>query len=759
MAVPVVLALALFANTISGEFVYDDNAIVRDNPTIRDLGKAGELFTSTYWQHTGRNSGLYRPGTILTYALNYAVGGLNPSGYHAVNVVLHAMTTLLVALLIWHLAGSATVGSVAGILFAVHPIHVEAVANVVGRAELLSAFFVLLALLLYAGASRSEGRPRFALLSASVVSYGVGLFCKENAVTFMVLPVAYDVVYRRAYRRVLSVVQSQWKAYLAFALVTAVYLGIRAAVVGGLLISDIPSPDNPLVDATAGQRLLTPFAVAARYLWLMFWPVNLSADYGVNAFPVVRSVFDPRFVLGVLSACILGVGLVRAYSRSRAVAFLIVFGLCTYAIASNTVVLIGAIVAERLFYLVSAGLCGLAAIGLAAIARRAPESHRGYRLAIWAAALVIAVPLTARTFWRNRDWHSEFSLFTKDVRKFPQSAKLNFNAGLVLIKDKQAAESIPYFETCIRIRPRSERALIHLGKAYGALGNNAKRREIYQRAVELFGETEHTLPAVAFLHMEAGEYDAARLAYEEALREDPHNDQSRVNLGLALYNLERYREAAEQLEETDVTPEPELERQRALYFALSLYKLKQYDQALKALRKGINAFPEDSEFSFHEQFILGQQAMFRKDYEKAISHLEAAATVSPDARTATHLLGLAHYNLGHYEKAVEIFQKTPGATPRLIRERAIALGTSLTKLSRFEQAADVYREALPAADTNTDILERVAFIEYTHLKDFPSALAHYEALLAAAPDHPRQAEFRRVAAYLRRRAPEKGSTD
>ena len=106
LLLPAVLAAALFCNTLPGDFVFDDVAIIRDNPTIRTLAAPGRFFTSTYWEATGRNSGLYRPLTMLTYALNYALHGLQPAGYHLLNVLLHSINTLLVTWILLRLGGS-----------------------------------------------------------------------------------------------------------------------------------------------------------------------------------------------------------------------------------------------------------------------------------------------------------------------------------------------------------------------------------------------------------------------------------------------------------------------------------------------------------------------------------------------------------------------------------------------------------------------------------------------------------------------------
>src|SRR5204862_509452 len=141
--------LGAFANSQGNGFVLDDLSIIVSNPLIRSLSNLPRIFSSHYWYPELQSGDLYRPLTVATYALNYAAGGLNPWGYHAVNVLLHMACSCLVFLLFNRLLASTTAAGFAAVLFAVHPLHTEAVASVIGRAELLAAGSVLAALYLH----------------------------------------------------------------------------------------------------------------------------------------------------------------------------------------------------------------------------------------------------------------------------------------------------------------------------------------------------------------------------------------------------------------------------------------------------------------------------------------------------------------------------------------------------------------------------------------------------------------------------------
>ncbi|HEX7880638.1 MAG TPA: hypothetical protein VF720_14580, partial [Candidatus Eisenbacteria bacterium] len=200
-----VLAFVANVTSLGNGFVYDDGVIIEENPRVLDATKMGDILTTPYWGSRA-GGGLYRPVATFTYALNHRAGGLNPFGYHLVNVLLHACVSVLVALVaasflpIWFAA-------LAGALFAVHPIHVEAVANVVGRAELLAAFGFIGAWLAarrarQAGGARSDGGGRstsgsiaWRLIAAFL--YGVALFSKEVAVGLPVALLVADWLERR----------------------------------------------------------------------------------------------------------------------------------------------------------------------------------------------------------------------------------------------------------------------------------------------------------------------------------------------------------------------------------------------------------------------------------------------------------------------------------------------------------------------------------------------------------------------------------
>src|ERR1051326_1630275 len=130
---------AVYINSLGGQFVFDDTSIIQGNPQIRSISwdSLGHIFGSHYWQGAETHGGLYRPVVMLSYAINYAWGELDPWGYHLINVLVHGLNSALVLLVILELFRDRAFAMWSGLLFALHPIHTEGVAYVVGRAESL----------------------------------------------------------------------------------------------------------------------------------------------------------------------------------------------------------------------------------------------------------------------------------------------------------------------------------------------------------------------------------------------------------------------------------------------------------------------------------------------------------------------------------------------------------------------------------------------------------------------------------------------
>jgi protein O-mannosyl-transferase len=277
---------------LSYDFTFDDGTIVARNPAVQDWGNWKLIFFSDYWPEA--HSALYRPVTIFSFALERLLHGAAPSGFHLTNLLLHSAVSAMVFLLATRLIGSTWGAALAGILFAVHPVHCEAVSSIVGRAELLSSLLALGAFWIWAGDSdsnRSSG-PRPALLKGMFL-YLLALGAKENVIILPGVLFLWEISRARAgagRAQIRQVVRSA--KFWGFIAVTLAFLAVRSMALGGIQASLSPAPsfvENPLEREPAAIRILSALSNQWHALALHIIPRPLIADYSFETLPVVQS--------------------------------------------------------------------------------------------------------------------------------------------------------------------------------------------------------------------------------------------------------------------------------------------------------------------------------------------------------------------------------------------------------------------------------------------------------------------------------------
>lgn len=504
-----IAAVVPYRNALSADFAFDDVNLIRENTAVQVHPAAALL---TYVHHPG---GLYRPLTMLTYAANASLGS-EVSGYHLVNVVLHALVSLAVFFLVRRLVDSLVAATVTAQLFAVHPIHTEAVTGIVGRAELLAALGVLVSLLACARARAAMGKRRQLWSTLSLIAFAAAMLAKESAFTALgLIAVLHWWLDRR------TAANGNWRrrlaALLPYAVLAAAYLALRLAVVGSLGVpEEIAVLDNPLAHTDTCTRIRTAVIVLWQYVTLLTVPAYLSADYSFNQVPLALSWDDPRFVIA--AALLLALIAVAAAMTPRrpVVAVALLFTVVPLALTANVFFPIGTIKAERLLYLPSLGWCFL--IGsLAAAARR---RHAG--ATVLALAALIAV-FGARTWLRNEDWQSDTALFGVTVVSAPESAKANRNSGVMLQRSGRLDDAMMHYRRALEILPDYASAAVGIGDVYRLKGIDAGALHWYEEALRRDPRMVNAHLEIALLHHRRHEYDAAEAAVLAGLELEPTN--------------------------------------------------------------------------------------------------------------------------------------------------------------------------------------------------------------------------------------------
>jgi hypothetical protein len=537
------VAVLPFAQTLPNPPVLDDGWVVVDNPLVQGgLRNAARILTSPYnYGGPGTTGGLFRPVTTLTFAANYAVHGRSPFGYHLVNLLLHVLASLLVLSLTRRLAEATMpdrapwVALVAGLLFAVHPVHVEAIAPIVGRKELLSTVFALAALLVAfsgRGAARSLGRlagtvglGALAILSnegAAVLPllYGIVAVAVPGAAGIVDEPGFRDGKARRALLRAVSV-----SALLLLSLVP--YLLLRGMPRG------VPLEAQWLAGVPRSTVTLTTGRILAEYVRMLAFPGFLGTDFAYAARVQLVPHMTVDLILALLAWVPLVVGallLLRRFPVPSA-GLLWTFGALLPVLH---LIPIGVLLAERLTYLPSAGFC-IAAAAVIGSLRRTP-------LAVGAVFGLVAV-LGIRSAVRAADWSTDLTLWESELPKAPRDVVVNNNLAVAYSARGEYAKAIPPLQTSIRVAPGYWRAHVNLGIAEQGLDRPDRARAAYLEAIRIAPGLADPLYFYARFQTAQGDLAGALATLGEARRLAPEQARLLTAQGQNLAKIGRVDEA------------------------------------------------------------------------------------------------------------------------------------------------------------------------------------------------------------------------
>jgi tetratricopeptide (TPR) repeat protein len=516
-------------NVLPAPFLYDDHKDIARNPILLNPDRLAEVFSRSFL-HEGRQRGLYRPVAGLTYWIDHRLFGPKPLGFHLENVIWHGAASLMVLALLRQLWPKEPYLALAGAaLFAVHPVHTEAVSWVSGRPEVLAAFFGLLTFWAHRRADEASS-GRLPLRALALGGWLLALGAKESAATVPLLLVMTDALLGKPERwwkpRILL---ERYGPYVPLALA---YLTVRWMVLGRLGPVGVHQyfQGEPI-----WVRASTMLKVASAYAGRLLWPVNLNLAWIV---PHARGLLDgPAPALSMmLLVTLLGLAW---YLRRRAAP--VSWGVFWWALALlpvSNLWPIGELAAERFLYLPSVGAC--AALGWA-FSRG--EEQAGEDRSVWRRlcsapvflGLAVVVLFSVNTVDRNRDWMDAYRLWRKTVRQSPESLHARMNLGKVLFQMGRVKEAAGQFEAVLERSPHYVDALNNLAAAYAKLGRLDDARRAFARATAIRPDHPQAWFNLGFLLIKKGDLAEAREALERARALDPANPKIPYLLGLIAY--------------------------------------------------------------------------------------------------------------------------------------------------------------------------------------------------------------------------------
>jgi hypothetical protein len=552
----VAFSFILYANTIPLEYALDDKAVITLNSfTQQGVRGIPEIFTHDWFAATiGEEAGIvpggrYRPLSIATFALEYQFFGENPHVSHFVNVVLYALTGLLIFLLLTRLDGSkwhSAVPFVTTLLFLSHPLHTEVVANIKARDEMLAFLGGLYALWL---ALRYLERRKVIYLLLSGVVFFLGLMSKENTVTFLaVVPCTIWFFTRHSMKRNLL-------CLLPLLAATAIFALIRVQVLGGVVTAVQPELMNdPFIHASTADRFATVFSTYGIYLKLLFFPHPLTYDYYPFHVPIV-GWGSWRAIVGLIATLGLAIVAIAGLRRRSVISFGLIFSFATFAIVSNFFFSIGTMMSERFMYMSSLGFCLIAVYLLV----EKLQLYLGKRKAAAIGGVVLVAVLagfTAKTITRNPVWKDDFTLFTTDVKVSANSALGNYHAGKQYYSRGKSSSDpaerndymqlgIEHLTRAVEIHPNYVNALFVLAEAhYEYDQDHSSSLRYLEKYAELVPGKEEVLLRIGSLYAaHTDRTDKAVLYLERTLAVNPLNRTALYNLGAIHFNSGDYERA------------------------------------------------------------------------------------------------------------------------------------------------------------------------------------------------------------------------
>jgi Flp pilus assembly protein TadD len=629
------LTILVYVNSLPNGFVFDDIGMIVENTAIRDLRNIPAILGAH-----GRAA--YRPLRTASHAVDYALFGMNPAGFRAVNIALHALNSSLVFLLFRTLLGGPRPALLAAILFAVHPIQTDSVTYISGRRDILFTTFYLAGFASFVR-YRETDRPHYFFLAG--LGYILSLLSKEMAISLPVLCICYDVVRSMPVAEGKSSL-TRWQA-IAEGVRTAlrrnrVFYMVSAAVLLFLVwyfaFRGSRSMKLTMYGGGLGPTLMTTARIFVHYLKLLLFPVTLNADYSFDAFPVSRSLSDPRVLFALAILGTVGWVIIRLLSFARWAAFGLLWFFITLLPVSQ-IIPHHEMMAEHYLYLPSAGIFLTAAVLLESILIQ----PRFQAATVAGFSLVVAL-LGVRTVVRNRDWRDTETLWTKTIQTAPGSARAHTNVGEIALRKGRLQQAYREFQEAVRIQPEDAVNHDNLGEVLLRLG--------------LFDEAEKH--------------------FRESLRIWPDFPKPHVNLGLVSLNQRRLDDAEREfraaLTSQQLTQSFRGAITNNLGIVLALTGRKQ--EAEQAFAEAVRFDPDNSDARAN----LGKAFVERGMTREGVAQLTEAIRLKPSDARLHYLLGQAYYQQGEKEfaalaltRALHLKADLPEARSlleKIIRERA-----------------------------------------------------------------------------------------
>ncbi|KAL3881178.1 hypothetical protein ACJMK2_027635 [Sinanodonta woodiana] len=701
-----------YLNSLNGDFVHDDIFAIKNNKDVLGKTPVSSLFFNDFWgkpmsDNTSHKS--YRPLTVLTFRWNHYFFGLNPLSFHVVNVILHVVTTCLFTYTchqVFLLPLSCAILS--ALVFAVHPIHTEAISGIVGRADVLAAVMFLASFLCY---SRSLDAP-FSLHDIPVVSSmflfvcsilfgGMAMLCKEHGITVLGFCVAFDVLVCSR-KCILRSIEAKVITADCFPLLKRIFvigcafllmLSLRLWMLNG----DLPpflKQDNP---ASFSDSLLTR-CLTYSYLWsfnawMLLMPSSLCYDWQTGSVALVQSLGDPRNICTVFFFVVLFLLVQKSCNHFKEryknkpdpIVISLLLTVLPFLPAANIFLRVGFVVAERVLYIPSLGFCLAVGVGVHNLLRRWSQQ----RILIKASFVGLLAIMTWKTLRQNEVWRNRETLFRSGIHVLPHNSKVHYNYANLQKDLGNNNEAVYHYSQAIYLDPEHASAHNNLGTV---LQNSTKAEFHFREALRINPQHRGAHVNLGSLLFKKGNHELGMKLVQRALFLDPKNYEALTMYGAMLMETGRVTEAGEF-----------------------------YHAALKE--------KPDLPLAYSNYGIYLQK---RGNHEESVSYFRQAYFL--DSGSTQAVVGLAYglMQLGKLQEAEQLF--TQAVYQNRNKETLDQLAMFYYRSHRLSEALDVYKELIQLSPNSTEILIHYA-LTLGSLNKISQAQTVFQHVLSIDPGH------------------------
>jgi tetratricopeptide (TPR) repeat protein len=548
----VFITFLIYGNSLFNHFVWDDHSLIERTPYIKDFKYIKKIFSSDVGMvmHYHGSMGHYRPISLLSFMIDYKIWRLNPFGYHITNIVIHSLNLILLFLLFYYVCKEIKLSLISVLIFALHPIHTEAVTPIFNRMGLLASFFTLISFIFYI---KSNQLRKVYYLFFSAIFFLLSLLSKETGIILVLILIIYDYYFIANYN--MKVLFRRIYFYLPYFLIILFYLLLRKNFIvaeKALGIWSIPAFSS----ISFGLQILTTFQIIALYIKLLFFPINLSAMYLLTT---AQFNFISFFYGIVINGLIILAYFLRR--KNKSISFFIAFFFVTI-LPFCLVIPFGIRFQERFLYLPSVAFCFIFGNFLKTVISKPNKRFLevvNFRAFVKIVLIIILLFYGYQTIIRNYDWRTDFLIwkdtvtrcpycvrahnnlayaykdkgeYKKALEEFNISLSLNPNAfkayqgiGLVFLETGEFKKSFIYLRKAKYLRPEDASIYNNIGIVYANLGDFNMALTSFKKAIKIWNEFPEPYYNLGMLYYNRNELDKAKAYFEKAVDLNPDNQQ------------------------------------------------------------------------------------------------------------------------------------------------------------------------------------------------------------------------------------------